>query len=126
MKTMQLVATIATEAQPQGERDGAGTPEITASRPVNRPLRNDGVFRHWLAAGHVYQLRYDQVGWHVTSEHWTEREEGTHTYRLAEPLDGALRYDLPRADGGTLVLATDRDYELRQVSPGGAWALYTA
>ncbi|MFI2270666.1 hypothetical protein, partial [Micromonospora aurantiaca (nom. illeg.)] len=94
-----------------------------AARPTDRPLRNDGVWRHWLADGHVYDLNHDGTGWHATSPQWTERE-ATHLYRLAEPLDGALRGDLPAADGQTITLDTARTYQIRQ-APGGAWTLYT-
>lgn len=119
-----LLATIATEGPQTDDAEGAGSRSLTMLRPVNRPLRNDGVWRHWLADGHAYQLRHDGTGWHVTSEHWTERE-GAHTYRLAEPLDGRLMGDLPTTEGHDLILEVGQTYELRQTQPGGSWALFT-
>ncbi|MER5608260.1 hypothetical protein AB0F93_28380 [Micromonospora tulbaghiae] len=120
-----LLAVLDVEIGPISETDGPGTHQIIAARPANRPLRNDGVWRHWMAQGYVYDLRHDGTGWHVTSEQWTERE-AAHLYRLAEPKDGALRGDLPDQDGNTIPLDTARTYQIRQEIPGGAWKLFTA
>lgn len=121
MSTMTLLGTLAVEGAELHEQGGQGGVTLVMRRPINTPLRNDGVFRHWLAGGETYQLGWDGTGFRVTCHTWTSG----HVYRLAEAQDFEFVTALPLTDGA-LDLNPDQGYEIRETEPGGAWALYSA
>lgn len=89
-----------------------------AAQPQGRPLRNDGVHRHWLISGRTYRLEHDGVGWRVTCQQTAD----AHIYRLALE-DGETMADTLSTDGGRVRLTVGAVYEL--VEAGGGWELHT-
>jgi hypothetical protein len=106
--TGQTLGCLATEPIQYDEPEGVGSRPLTMHRPTDRPLRNDGIWRYWLAAGETYRVEHDGDGWHVTCRTWIDG----HTYRLAD-LDGQFTGTLPL--GGRVVeLVPGRSYEIRE------------
>ncbi|MFK3983393.1 hypothetical protein ACI2K4_23795 [Micromonospora sp. NPDC050397] len=95
-------------------------PARTMYQPVGVPLRNDGIFRHWMLRGETYRLEHDGTGWRVHNDLF-----GDHEYRLVDAQDAQYvsRFLL---SGGELFLAAGSIYEIRTVEPMGPWALYTS
>lgn len=102
------------------EQQGSDLPQMWA-RPAGTPLRNDGIWHHWMQSGVVYRVAYDGVGWRVTGDTWTDR---SHVYRLIEAMDGQFVGALPTG-GGIVVLEEGSAYELREQGPAsGVWELH--
>lgn len=119
MSTMTMIGVLDTEAIQHEDLDGQGTNPVHMARPAGTPLRNDGVFRYWLAREERYQMSWDGTGWHVTCNTW----RGGHVYRLADA-DAQLVTTLPVA-GATVELERGKVYEIHETKPG-QWGLYTA
>jgi hypothetical protein len=120
MTTMTRLGVLRTEGlmTPDMEQTAAGPRGSTMYRPEGTPLRNDGIWHHWLAPGRTYRLEWDGTGWHVTCETWLTG----HTYRLADA-DAQFVDALP-VESGVLELERDHVYELRESAPFGAWEIY--
>lgn len=116
MSTTTIVGILAVEgAQQWGEDDRTERAGAHAYRPVGTPLRNDGIWRHWMADGNTYRITWDGTGWQVTCETWLSG----HTYRLADG-DAQFVRSLPLVDG-IHELDPGKAYEIRETDPRGAW-----
>lgn len=118
MSTMTMIGVLDTEAIQYEDVNGEGTRPVYMARPTGCPLRNDGIFRYWLASEERYRLSWDGAGWHVTCDTW----RGGHVYRLADA-DARLISVLPVA-AATVELERGKVYEIHETEPG-RWALYT-
>lgn len=121
MSTMTMLGTLAVESAEFVDQGGQGGPKLVMYRPADTPLRNDGIWRHWMARGETYQLGWDGTGWRVTCHTWASG----HTYRLVEGQDMQHVSTLPLTDGA-LTLDPGRVYEIRETEPGRPWAVYAA
>ncbi|RKR92232.1 hypothetical protein BDK92_6668 [Micromonospora pisi] len=88
-------------------------------QPVSTPLRNDGIFRHWMLRGETYRLEHDGTGWRVHNDLF-----GHHEYRLVDAQDAQYVAQLPLG-AGELHLEAGTRYEIRTIEPMGPWALYS-
>lgn len=79
-------------------------------------IRNGGAMSAALVAGYVYQLRYDAIGWHLSSEGGDLPQ-----YLFDTSLKPIHKLQLIN---GPLVLMRDRYYRLSQNEIDGAWRVY--
>lgn len=120
MSTTTLLGALRVEGHQDIDQAGVGPDRVvTASRPTDRILRNDGIQRYWLHAGATYRLAHDGTGWHVTSDAITDG----HVYRLAEAQDAAFVETIETLDG-VQTLRAGTAYEIRENAPLGAWELH--
>lgn len=86
-------------------------------QPVGVPLRDDGIFRHWMLRGETYRLEHDGTGWRVHNDLF-----GRHEYHLVGAQDARHVTRLPLIDGEG-VLAAGTAYEIREAEPMGFWVI---
>ncbi|MGW4464044.1 hypothetical protein [Micromonospora sp. NPDC004704] len=120
MATQTMLGVLAVEEVPvydSGYRTDMAA--RTMYQPIGVPLRNDGIFRHWMLRGETYRLEHDGTGWRVHNDLF-----GRHEYRLVDAQDAQHVGQLPLVDG-ELTLSAETIYEIRTDEPMGPWGVYS-